>query len=57
MWMIGLIGYLFGGIIALILFSIILALIAVIVFTIGYAIEYVQSKEDGIFHKIVDTMN
>ena len=57
MWMINLIGYLFGGIIALILFSIILALITVIVFALGYATEYVQSKEDGFFHKIVDEMN
>lgn len=57
MWMIDLIGYLFGGIIALILFGIILALITVIVFAIGYATEYVQSKEDGFFHKIAEKMN
>lgn len=57
MWMINLIGYLFGGIIALILFGIILALITGIVFAIGYAIEYVQSKKDGFFHKITEKIN
>lgn len=57
MWMIDLIGYLFGAIIVLILFAIILGLTGLIVFVIGCGIEYVQSKEDGFFHKIAEKMN
>lgn len=53
MWMIDLIGYLFGAIIALILFAIILGLTGLIVFIIGCGIEYVQGKEDGFFIKLL----
>lgn len=57
MWMIDLIGYLFGAIIALILFAIMLGLTGLIVFVIGCGIEYVQGKENGFFHKIANKLD
>lgn len=57
MWMMDLIGYLFGAIIALILFGIILALITMIICVVGNAIEYVQGKEDGFFHNIMQNLH
>ncbi len=54
MWILDLIGTLFGLIIVVILLIILMLLVCGTIVIVGSFIEEVNEKEDGLFHKIMN---
>lgn len=57
MWVVDLIGILFGLIIVFFLFGILALLVCGVIYFVGFFIEEVNDKDKGFFHKVAEKLD